>query len=217
MRLIKHLAGKRNLCPVFGGRKYGPGSILILPEQYLNFFKRWVRNSMHPDHYLAIGKVLKAWGIKGKVKIFSYAESPETFHGLSELYVQGERGTRALELETVTEHKKGLLIKFKGRDYIEAVEDLIGLTLYMDKRSLLPTEEGEYYWFQLIGMTVKTDTGRLLGTIKNIMNTGSNDIYVVQQGEKELLIPALQDIIEEVDVDKQLMIISPMEGLLDDS
>jgi len=171
---------------------------------------------MHPDNHLAIGKVLKAWGIKGKVKIFSYAESPETFQGLSTLYVHEKGKTISLELEDVTEHKKGVLLKFKGRNTIEEVEDLTGRTLYMDKRDLPPTENGEYYWFQLIGMTVETDSGKLLGTIKNIMNTGSNDVYVVQQKGRELLIPALQEIILEVDVDRQRMVISPMEGLLND-
>ncbi len=171
---------------------------------------------MHPEKYLAIGKILKPWGIKGKVKIFSYAESPETFQGLSELYLQGTQGAVTLELETATAHKKGVLLKFKGRDSIKEAEELTGLTLYMDKKDLCPTEEGEYFWFQLIGMTVKTDEGKLLGTIKHIMNTGSNDVYVVQQGGRELLIPAIREVIQEVDVDQKTMIISPMEGLLSD-
>ena len=87
----------------------------------------------------------------------------------------------------------------------------------MSKKELEPLREGEYYWFQLIGMDVHTDRGQYLGTLENVFNTGSNDIYVVQREEREWLIPALKEIIREVDIDKKQMIICPMEGLLDEN
>ena len=169
---------------------------------------------MDPDNHLAIGKIVKAWGIKGKVKILSYAESPATFRQQTELVIHNQRDSQRLSLESVDEHKKGILLKFKGRDRIEDVEDLIGLTLYVDKKNLPPPEEGEHYWHELIGMTVETDSGQRLGKLTNIIPTGSNDVYVVRQGEREWLIPAIQDVIREIKVEEQLMIISPMEGIL---
>ena len=124
---------------------------------------------------------------------------------------------RAMTLETVKKHKQFVLLKFKGRNRIEAVEDLISAALYMRKEELEPLQEGEHYWYQLIGMEVRTDRGQYLGTLEKIFNAGSNDVYVVQQGKREWLIPALRDVIREVDIDKKQMIICPMEGLLDEN
>ena len=169
---------------------------------------------MDPDNHLAIGKIVKAWGIKGKVKILSYAESSSIFREQKELYIRGRSGRQRLCLESVDEHKKGILLKFKGRNRIEDVEGLVGLTLYVDKNNLPPPEEGEHYWHELIGMTVETDSGKSLGKLTNIIATGSNDVYVVRKGAREWLIPAIQEVIREINVEQQLMIISPMEGIL---
>jgi len=167
-----------------------------------------------PQTHLPIGRVLKPWGLKGAVKISSYAESPASFSRISELCVEGKEGPIVLCLEEVKRQKKALLLKFKGRDCVEDVEELVGLTLYMDKRELPQLEEGEYYWHELIGMEVWTDTGRSLGTLEKILDTGSHDVYVVRKGEQETLIPAIRDVIQKVDVAGRRMIIHPMEGLL---
>lgn len=169
-----------------------------------------------PQAHLAIGEVLKPWGLKGAVKIHSYAESPETFSRISELRVQGEKGPIVLFLEDVKKQKKAVLLKFKGRDRVEDVEELVGRTLYIDKKDLPQLDEGEYYWHELIGMEVWTDDGKSLGTLEKILDTGSNDVYVVQKGGQETLIPAIRDVIRKVDVAGRRMVIHPIEGLLKD-
>ena len=169
-----------------------------------------------PEKYLAIGKVLKPWGLKGAVRVYSYAESIESFHRISELLVQGKDGTTVLSLEEAKKHKKGVLLKFKGRDRIEDVEDLAGLTLYMDKKELPGLEGDEYYWHELIGMEVRTDSGKPVGTLEKILETGNHDVYVVKQGERETLIPAIRDVIRKVDVPARRMVIHAVEGLLNE-
>ena len=184
----------------------------------------WVRimhesmcaKEIRPQTRLAIGKVLKPWGLKGAVKLYSYAESPESFLRISEFTVEGEHGEVVLSIEDARQHKKAVLVKFKGRDRIEDVEELIGLTLYVDKEELPPLEEGEYYWYQLIGMEVCTDTGKPVGTLEKILDTGSHDVYVVRKGEHETLIPAVRDVIQKVDVAGKRMIIQAVEGLLNE-
>ena len=171
---------------------------------------------IRPQTHLAIGKILKPWGLKGAVKLYSYAESPESFLRISELYVESEDGQVVLSVEDAKQHKKAVLVKFKGRDRIEDVEGLVGLTLYVDKEELPPLEEGEYYWYQLIGMEVSTDTGKSIGTLEKILDTGSHDVYVVRKGERETLIPAVRDVIQEVDVAGKRMIIHAIEGLLNE-
>jgi 16S rRNA processing protein RimM len=171
---------------------------------------------IRPQTRLAIGKVLKPWGLKGAVKLYSYAESPESFLRISEFYVEGEDEQIVLSVEDAKQHKKAVLVKFKGRDRIEDVEDLVGLTLYVNKEDLPPLEEGEYYWHQLIGMEVRTDTGKPVGTLEKILDTGSHDVYVVRKGERETLIPAVRDVIQKVDVAGKRMIIHAIEGLLNE-
>ncbi len=169
---------------------------------------------IRPDTHLAIGKVSKPWGLKGAVSVFSYAESPESFLRISALYVHGEGGTTELPLAEAKRHKKGVLLRFKGRDRIEDVEDLVGLTLYMDKKDLAPLEEGEYYWHELIGMEVLTDTGRPVGKLEKVLETGNHDVYVVVQEGREVLVPAIRDVVRNVDVAGKRMIIHAVEGLL---
>jgi 16S rRNA processing protein RimM len=169
-----------------------------------------------PETYLAIGKVLKPWGLKGAVKVYSYAESVESFLRISELRIQGKDGPTVLLLEEAKKHQKGILLKFKGRDRIEDVEELVGLTLYMDRKELPGLEEDEYYWHDLIGMEVCTDSGKSVGTLESILETGSHDVYVVRKGEKESLVPAVRDVVQKVDVPGRRMVIHPVEGLLNE-
>jgi 16S rRNA processing protein RimM len=169
---------------------------------------------MQLEELLEIGKVLKPWGLKGCVKVFSYAESPATFRRLSALYIQTSKGPEALAVDNIREHKNCVVLKFKDRNSVEEVQDLITETLFMHKRDLSPLEEGEYYWHDLIGMAVVTDGGKYLGVLEHIFNAGSSDIYVVQEGEREYLIPAIRDVILQVDVPGKRMIIHPIQGLL---
>ena len=118
------------------------------------------------EDLLDIGKVVKTWGLKGHVKLVSYAESPDIFKRIRELYIRKGNRSVPLPVEDVREHKNQVMMKFHGRDRIEEVEDLLRETLYMHKRDLEPLEPGEYYWFQLIGMEVHTDTGTELGTLR---------------------------------------------------
>jgi 16S rRNA processing protein RimM len=169
---------------------------------------------IRPETHLAIGKVVKPWGLKGAVRIYSYAESLDSFLCISRLHAQGKDGPIDLLLEEAKQQKKWVLLKFRERDRIEDVEELVGLTLYMDRRELPRLEEGEYYWHDLIGMEVLTDSGRLVGTLEKVMETGSHDVYVVLKGEREVLVPAIRDVVREVDVPGKRMIIHAVEGLL---
>jgi len=164
---------------------------------------------------LAIGKVLKTRGLKGELKVASYAESPETYQRAGELYLLKGGNPLKLTLERVREQGRALLCKFKGFDRIEEAEGLVGATLYLRKQDLRPLPEGEYYWYQLIGLEVWTDGGKRLGTIKGILNAGSQDIYVVNRGKQEWVIPALPEVIRKVDIPGGRMVIHPIEGLLD--
>jgi 16S rRNA processing protein RimM len=165
---------------------------------------------------LEIAEIVKTWGLMGHVKLLSHAESPDLFTRVREFYVRRESGTIPLLVEDVREHGGQVMLKFRGRDRIEDVEDLVRKTLYMHKRDLDPLEPGEYYWYQLIGMEVRTDTGQELGILREILSTGGSDVYVVRKGSRELLIPASREVIREVDLPGNRMTVHPLEGMLEE-
>lgn len=166
---------------------------------------------------ILIGKVLKPKGVRGSVKVLSYAESPETFERVRVLFVRSEGAWQPLTTERVEKGPPGrretVVLAFRGRQRIEEIQDLLGADLYVDKADLPPPEEGEYYWHDLIGMRVRTERGEDLGRIRGIFNTGANDVYVVRKGGLEILLPALRDVIREVDLLGRRMTVRLLEEL----
>lgn len=107
------------------------------------------------------------------------------------------------------------LLKLSGVESREAAHELRGAQIYVDKEYLGEKQEGDFYHSELLGLGVYLDTGSYLGVLKGIFPTGSNDVYVVEAEKKEHLIPAIYEVIKEVNIPKGMMIISAMKGLLD--
>jgi 16S rRNA processing protein RimM len=106
-------------------------------------------------------------------------------------------------------------MKIRNLDSLQEAEKYRGAEVLIRKDFVLEKDEDEYFWHELIGLRVYLNTGRYIGTISQILQTGSNDIYVVQEGNTEVLIPAIHDVVEEIDLSNRKMIIREMEGLLD--
>jgi 16S rRNA processing protein RimM len=119
------------------------------------------------------------------------------------------------EIQEAKIHNKFILAQLKGCEGIADAEKLIGSSVLVKRKNLPPPEEGEYYWFEIIGMDVVTDEGRPLGRVEKILPTGSNDVYLVQGSGGEWLIPAIEEVIVRVDKNKGQMVIHPIEGLLE--
>jgi 16S rRNA processing protein RimM len=169
-----------------------------------------------PDNLLLVGKVSRPHGLGGLLRIWSYTESEETFLNSGKVYLRLESGQiRAHKVLSVIAHKNAFLMKLEGLHTVDAAEKCRNAAILMEKRSLQREGEDEYFWHELIGLEVYLNTGRSIGTIRHILRTGSNDIYVVQEGEKEILIPAIHDVVEEIDLDGKKMVVSEMEGLFD--
>jgi 16S rRNA processing protein RimM len=165
------------------------------------------------DHVL-IGEIVGVHGIKGTSKIRSYAESLSLFKPGSAIAVR-ERGgqEKSLEIVWVKPHTGAALIAFKGINERRQAQALIGAELFVPKDELPELEEDSYFWFDLIGMAVYTTAGEYLGRIESIIETGSNDVYVVQDNQKEVLIPALESVVIDIDTKaKRMQVILP-EGL----
>jgi len=163
-----------------------------------------------------LGKVVSTHGIKGQLRIAVYSGEFETILSLSSLILKGPDGRmETFEVTASAVHRKKLLVALKGYGSIDQVQHLVGSEIYATRAQMPELTEGEFYWCDLLGLTVMTLEGELLGRLAEIIATGSNDVYVVKNDGREYLIPALEDVVLDIDLDKGKMTISPPEGLLD--
>ena len=161
--------------------------------------------------YVTIGQILAPWGIKGKLKVKVTTDFPhQRFNPSSKIFINRQPMT----IDS-TEWRKGkAIIKLSSIDSIEEAQKLRGQPIEIHHSQLQPLPEGQYYHFQLIGLEVQTTRGEQLGNITEILTVESNDIYVVSGNRGEILIPAIEDVVKSVDLNKGCIVIEPIEGLL---
>ena len=168
------------------------------------------------DVLIPVGKITGTHGIKGMLKVYSFSGNIESLQVAHTVTLKSKEGKlKEFGLKSVTPHADKLMIGLKGLDEIDLVLPLVGSEICLLRSQLPIPEDNEYYWFDLIGITVVTIDGEELGTIVDIFETGSSDIYVVRSAEREYLIPAIADVISSVDLEGGRMLITPLEGMLD--
>jgi 16S rRNA processing protein RimM len=166
-----------------------------------------------PDRGLVVvGQVVKAFGIRGEIKIKPFTESFEVFKR-SPALIFDESPHKVSKIRI---HKGAALVSLEGIDTREQAERLVGTLVKTEEANLPPKEEGEYYWFELIGMKVVTAAGRYLGEITQITPTGANDVLHVTTAGREILLPVTDEVVVQVDAEKNTMIVDPLEGLIPD-
>ena len=165
--------------------------------------------------YLEIGQIVNTFGIKGMVKVKPFTDDITRFDRLEKVYIKNKDSKKEYEIEEVKYHKNMVMIKFKGIENPDDANLLRGSYLLVDRANEEPLEEGVYYIVDLIGLDVYTDEGILLGTLKDIFNTGSNDIYEVKDElGKQILLPAIADVIKEIDLENKKIIVHLLKGLM---
>jgi 16S rRNA processing protein RimM len=172
---------------------------------------------MPPENELVLlGKVMGTHGVRGQLRVFLFSGEFASIADLDRVILKGpNRETDTFEVAAAVQHGKKFLLTLKNYDNVNQVLHLVGRELYVTHGQLPGLPEGEYYWRDLVGLRVVTDRGEELGILTEIIATGSNDVYVVTGGEREYLIPALEDVVLEVNLDDGVMKVSPLEGLLD--
>jgi 16S rRNA processing protein RimM len=174
-----------------------------------------LNKSAEKKGYALIGKIVGVHGVKGTHKIRSYAESLEIFKSGSSILIRNNRELETIcEINWVKPHTGVPLLSLKGVTGRHQAESMVGSDLFIKKSELPQLEEGTYYWFDLIGIDVYTTQEEYLGRIASIVKTGSNDVYVVNNGEKEILIPALETVVLDIDLGKKQMRVDLPEGLI---
>jgi 16S rRNA processing protein RimM len=163
-----------------------------------------------------IGRLVKLHGLKGRLKAISYLESETLLGGgrLVEVIVRPEKGPgKAYRVKEVRPQHKSFFIEFEGIDDPDSAARLVGSGIFIPAGLLEKLPEDEYYWHQIIGLRVTTQAGEYLGEISSILPTGSNEVYVVTGDGKEILLPAIEDVIKKIDLEKGEMIVVLPEGL----
>lgn len=163
---------------------------------------------------LRIGKIGKTHGIHGELRINSLTDFPERFAGMTQVYVNDA----LMDIKTVRYQNDTVLMSFKGFDTREAAAALTGRYLLVNREDAVELEEGEYYTIDIIGLEVyDKETGNHLGTVTDVLSTGSNDVYVtkpIEKGRQDILIPALKSVVSEINIAEGIMVVTLPEELV---
>jgi 16S rRNA processing protein RimM len=164
-----------------------------------------------------IARVVKPHGIKGKMKVEYFGEDPRHFSLYREVFIIGEKGRpEPYEILEALPQPPRLILRLKGIEKVEEAEPLIGKEILIKKEVLPELGEQEYYWVDILGMKVETEEGKRIGKVKEIFNTGANDVYVVEGKRGEILLPAIEEVIQNIDLKRGVMKVVRMEGLWED-
>ena len=165
---------------------------------------------------IEIGRIVRSHGLEGRVKVLSYLESPEVLNTLSELLVgRSEQKAISIPLVAVQAGKDLLILKLGGIDDRDGAERLRGSTLWMPAEKMQKLPEGEYYWRDIIGLQVVTEVEEILGRIESVFPTGGHDVFVCRGGGREILLPAIGEVIIKIDPDRGVMVVRLPKGLVE--
>ncbi len=165
---------------------------------------------------LKVGVVTSVHGIKGEVKVFPTTDDSRRFKKLKQVYLDTGKEMLPLEIEGVKFFKQMVIVKFKGYENPDDVMKFRQKELWIDRKDAVRLSKDEYFIADLIDMEVCDEEGKLIGTLKDVISTGANDVYAVETPEgKEILFPAIKQCVLDVDTEARKMTVHVMEGLLD--
>jgi len=166
--------------------------------------------------FICIGKIVGAHGIRGNVKVLSYAESETVFKpGNAVRLVRPDGGDATAKIAWMKPQNRCILLRMEGISERNQAESAVGSEFFIEKASLSETEEDTYYWADLIGLSVYSEELGPIGVLKSVFRTGSNDVYVVERPDAtEILVPALASVVVSVRLQDGMMHVKLPEGLL---
>ena len=174
-----------------------------------------------------VGKIAKAHGIRGEVKVYPYSRDPEALAAYGVVYLGPVVDDDALALDEVPSsfqrfevvrcrtQGKFAIVALAGMDNRNEAEACAGLELWVDEALLPPAGEDEFYWHEVVGMRAVTGEGRDLGLVRRLFETGAHDVLVIGDERREYLVPARQEFIERIDLHEKVLVVRPLPGLLE--
>lgn len=168
------------------------------------------------EDLLQVGIITSTHGVRGEVKVYPTTDDPKRFRRLKEVVLDTGREKLNLEIEGVKFFKQFVILKFKGLNNINDIEKYRQKSLYVTRKNAVRLQRDEYFIADLIGLKVQDEDGTELGTVKDVIETGANDVYEVEMADgRSLLLPAIKQCILNVDVENGMMQVHVLEGLLD--
>lgn len=163
-----------------------------------------------------VGVITSTHGVHGEVKVFPTTDDPARFKKLKQVILDTGKEEMELEIAGVKFFKNMVILKFKGIDDMDMANKYRQKSLYVTRENAVKLKKNEYFIADLIGICVTSDEGEALGVIKDVLQTGANDVYIIEKaGEEELLLPAIKECIKEVDIEAGTMIVHLLPGLRD--
>ena len=167
------------------------------------------------EQLMEIGQIVNTYGIKGFLKVVPYTDDITRFEKLTSIYIETKKSLKTVTIEEVKYSKNLVLLKLKGIDDINSAEIYKNCYIKIDRKDAVELPENSYFIVDLIGIDVYTDNNEELGKIEDVYSTGANDIYVVKNElGKQVLLPAIVDVIKNVDITNKKMIVHLIDGLV---
>ena len=165
---------------------------------------------------LEVGKIVNTHGLRGEVKVVHWTDYPEVFEDIDFVYVKKKSEYERLDVKGIKYQKNNLIVRFSQITDINMAEKYKNQVIYAEREILGELPEGVYYIADLIGLDIVTEDGEKIGTVSDVFNTGSNDIYEVKrEGKKNLLLPVIDDVVLNIDVEGGKITVRMMDGLED--
>ena len=167
------------------------------------------------EDLLKVGVITTTHGVRGEVKVFPTTDDAERFLDIEYVLLDTGKELRRLNIQNVKFFKNLAILKFEGVDNINDIEMYKGRDLWIPREEAQELGEDEYYVADLIGMDVLLENGEKLGVLRDVMETGANDVYIVDRVDgEEVLLPAIHDCVLDVDVEKNTMTVHLMKGIV---
>ena len=172
---------------------------------------------MEKNGFIPVGKIIGVHGLKGATKVYSYAEALSVFEPSSSIFLTSAgRRRETYTIKWVKPHSRGILLGLKDITNRDQALKLVGSEILIERTRLPELENGSFYWCDIIGLSVFSSEGEYLGRVASIIATGSNDVYVVKDPDNskdnEILIPAIESVVQEIDLERQTMRVELPEG-----
>lgn len=165
---------------------------------------------------IAVGRISKSVGIRGEVTVIPLTDDPQRFGRLEKVWIGRDEATsEQYTIASVRLARSAVILKLNEIESRTIAETKRGNLVYIDLKDTWIPPAGSYFIHDIVGMEVVTDQGEVVGDIKEVLQMPANDVWVVTQGKKEILIPAVKEVIVSVDMQRRTVVIHPMEGLLE--
>lgn len=171
---------------------------------------------MKEKNHLTVGRIMSSWGVRGQVKVEPLTDNPKRFKTLHEVFVESGDKTVFYQVESVIFLKQYFpVLKLEGINSRQEAENLKGHYINIQRKYAVRLPKGRYFICDIIGLHVFDEHDEFIGTIKNVLITGANDVYVVEaKNKKDILIPAIKQVVKTIDLENGIMVIRPLEGML---